>query len=190
MKKIVKDNLYTNNWFNFQEFYTTVSKEDWNVFIEIGVWKGHSISFLADKLRGKKDISIYAVDLFEETYRWSGENGDSNIKKQVPHIYDIYQQVLKETNTRHLIEDIKSFSWRASEFFEDKSVDFVFIDADHSYESVKKDIIAWLPKVRSSGMISGHDYFTAPGVRKAVTELLPESETRIHHQSGTWSFRI
>jgi predicted O-methyltransferase YrrM len=51
--------------------------------------------------------------------------------------------------------------------------DIVFIDADHSYESVKKDIKAYTPKVKHGGMLSGHD-IDFPGVNKAVNELIPK----------------
>lgn len=54
----------------------------------------------------------------------------------------------------------------------DDALDFVFIDADHSYAGCKADIAAWAPKVRKGGMVSGHDYNDAwPGVKEAVNEL-------------------
>jgi len=40
----------------------------------------------------------------------------------------------------------------------DGSLDFAFIDGDHSREGVERDIRAWLPKVRQGGIIGGHDY--------------------------------
>lgn len=49
-------------------------------------------------------------------------------------------------------------SENASSFFNDESFDFVYIDANHSYEYVKKDIELWYPKVRKGGILSGHDY--------------------------------
>lgn len=49
--------------------------------------------------------------------------------------------------------------------------DFVFIDACHEYESVKEDITLWLPKVRSGGLLCGHDISMA-GVKKAVVDVL------------------
>ena len=54
-------------------------------------------------------------------------------------------------------------------YIDDKSIDFVYIDADHEYESVRKDIAAWHPKIRRGGIISGHDY-SSSGVYKAVNE--------------------
>jgi len=50
--------------------------------------------------------------------------------------------------------------------------DLVFLDADHRYEAVHADILAWLPLVRPGGILSGHD-LNWPGVRRAVEELLP-----------------
>lgn len=52
-------------------------------------------------------------------------------------------------------------------------VDFVYIDADHSYEAVVDDLCRWAPKVRPGGIIGGHDYGhpNFPGVKKAVDEF-------------------
>lgn len=49
-------------------------------------------------------------------------------------------------------------SIKAAEIIAPKSLDLVFIDCQHEYEGVKKDIQAWLPKVKDGGIISGHDY--------------------------------
>jgi predicted O-methyltransferase YrrM len=55
----------------------------------------------------------------------------------------------------------------------DNSMDVVYIDADHSYESVKEDTSLYLNKVKPGGFICGHDYNSGswPGVVKAVDEL-------------------
>jgi predicted O-methyltransferase YrrM len=77
---------------------------------------------------------------------------------------------VKRAGLEGFIKPIKSYSWEASKNFEDNSVDFVFIDADHEYESVVKDIDSWLPKVKKGGIISGHDYITWKGVKLAVDQ--------------------
>lgn len=64
-------------------------------------------------------------------------------------------------------------SVEAAEHIENGWADFIFIDAGHSYEAVKTDIKAWLPKTR--GWFGGHDYHPAhPGVIRAVDEAFPD----------------
>lgn len=52
----------------------------------------------------------------------------------------------------------RSASAAASFFFADNSLDFVYIDANHSFEAVTEDLNLWAPKVKVGGLISGHDY--------------------------------
>ena len=59
---------------------------------------------------------------------------------------------------------IRKPSMEAVKDFEDGSLDFVYIDADHSFDYVMQDIIEWSKKVRSGGIVSGHDYYRARGL--------------------------
>lgn len=58
--------------------------------------------------------------------------------------------------------------------YEDGFFDYVYIDSDHTYESVKKDIEQWWPKVREGGILAGHDYVNRKlyGVIPAVNEFV------------------
>jgi predicted O-methyltransferase YrrM len=167
-KKKLKENidpfLDSDNWFNYKEFYNWVAKKDFNRYVELGVWKGHSIIYLANQLKSR-DVEIFAVDLWDKTYKYDDQ---PNLKKQKKYLYEIYKENVRRAGLSKKIIDIKSISWEAANFFEDCSVDFVFIDADHSLKSVKKDINSWLPKIRNGGIISGHDYFNPCGVKEAV----------------------
>ena len=176
-KPVFEKHLKTNNWFNYKNFYKKISKEkNFQVFIELGSWKGHSTRYLG-KLLKKRNVIIYAIDLFEDTYK----NYNDIEKKYLDKIF--------EYNTRGLnnIKSIKSISWEAAVKFNDASVDFVFIDADHEYESVKKDIAAWLPKVKKGGIISGHDYFNPCGVKQAVDEIFNNS---VEFYDKCWFVRV
>ena len=70
------------------------------------------------------------------------------------------------------VELVVGESTEVAEEFND--IDFLFVDADHEYESVKKDIKAWLPKVKVGGKILFHDYESWPGVTKAVNEAIED----------------
>lgn len=62
----------------------------------------------------------------------------------------------------------------ASKKVKDGSLDFVFIDADHSYNAVSADIQAWMTKVREGGYITGHDC-ELPEVKKALVEIFDKN---------------
>lgn len=159
-------------WFNYGNFYDfVVSNFNYTTFVELGVWRGDSIAYLAKKLQDKKDsVKIYAVDLFDE---WIADSTfPQNLNTDViPYIYDIYNKRLNEMNVRDMIIDVKSISWEAADKFEDDSIDIVYIDAAHDYESVTKDISMWYPKIKNGGIISGHDAHSSE-VMKAVNEQI------------------
>ena len=84
------------------------------------------------------------------------------------------------------IEKTHKNSYDAVRSIEEKEIDFVFIDAAHDYESVKKDILAWLPKVKKTGIIAGHDYTWCQDVKKAVHECFPDQQ--IYETEGCWIY--
>jgi hypothetical protein len=59
---------------------------------------------------------------------------------------------------------------KACVYQEDGSLDFVFIDAEHTTPAVITDITLWLPKVRKGGIMCGHDY-NMPQVRAGVDKM-------------------
>jgi predicted O-methyltransferase YrrM len=64
-------------------------------------------------------------------------------------------------------------SLEAAAQYEDNSIDFIMIDGEHSYEAVKADIQAWLPKMKTGGVMTGDDAFSQE-VRRAANECLKE----------------
>lgn len=68
-------------------------------------------------------------------------------------------------------------------------LDLVFIDADHSEEGARSDVLAWIPNVKPGGWIGGHDYGHPqfPGVRRAVDSLITSVETG---ENYTWWHRV
>jgi len=175
MNQEIEKYLDSEIWFNYSNFYNEVAEKKYRVLVELGTWKGYSIMYLAKKLKQQNyDFDLYGVDLFDDSKIHELE-GNDYLKPQIKYLWDVYNENLVRSNVREVVKDIKKNSWEAANEFEDESVDFIFIDADHKYESVVKDIQAWLPKLKVGGVMSGHD-FTQPtaGVKKAVEELLPD----------------
>ena len=86
-------------------------------------------------------------------------------------IKKIAQEVLEPFYDKVEIVWIFEYSDKAAIKIQDEELDFVYIDGNHRYEYIKKDIELYYPKVKKGGLISGHDYKkNEPGVIKAVHE--------------------
>lgn len=141
-------------------------------FVEIGSWRGRSSAFMAVEIANSGfDIQFDCVDT------WKGSL-DEQIHQDDPSILNdtLYQEFLENMKpVEKYYRPIRMTSVAAAKLYEDHSLDFVFIDAQHDYESVKEDILAWKNKVKKGGILAGHDYNPEGdyGVGKAVRELLP-----------------
>lgn len=77
-------------------------------------------------------------------------------------------------------------TWEAAQLIEPESLDFVFIDADHSFEGVSADIMNWRPKVKPGGWIIGHDYNMA-SVKAAVQKHLSKWPAAYDDHVWVWN---
>jgi len=79
---------------------------------------------------------------------------------------------------------IAETSERAVKMFEDESLDFVYLDANHNLENITRDISLWWPKVKPGAVFGGHDYYDRDdphfkcGVQTAVTKFCKEENLR------------
>ena len=156
-------------WFNFQSVYNEAIEKasDGAIFVEVGSWKGKSAAYMAEAIKNsEKKITFICVDT------WEGSEEHINDP-------DILNGSLFETFTKNMspldeyYKPLRMKSIDAAKTFKNKSLDFVFIDAAHDYDSVIADIKAWKPKIKKNGILAGHD-IDHPPVRQAVRELLPE----------------
>lgn len=78
-------------------------------------------------------------------------------------------------------ELIRDFSVNAARRFADNSLDFIFLDANHTFEAVTQDLHTWFDKVRPGGIMSGDDYATChPGVPAAVNLFCSQKGLQVH----------
>lgn len=135
-------NLEGENWFDYEDFYAEMVRlrSSGSLFVELGAWKGKSTCFMAvEIINSGKDIRFDTID------DWSQGGTRDEFSNNIKLI-------------RKNINVINGITWEVAKNYEDKSIDFCFIDASHDYESKVKDIKAYLPKMKKGGILAGHDY--------------------------------
>ena len=185
MEHIYQKSCFGEDWFTYPQLYKEYANGigDGSVFVEVGSWKGKSISFLAVELVNlKKTVACYAVD----TWAGSSEHQEHDIVK-ADKLYDLFLSNIDPIKT--VVTPIRKPSTQAAQDFADRSIDIVFIDAAHEYDPVKEDILAWLPKVKLGGILSGHDYLHE-GVKKAVDEVFGNKVIFRNAMENCWIIEV
>jgi len=138
---------------------------------EVGVWMGRSTVALLSRC---PESALYAVDT------WAGVQGDalqSPLYADPQAAYKAFLRNLAGPIDRGQVRVMRMTSMEAAAQLRaehGQDFDLVFLDADHSYEAVHADILAYRGLVKPGGILSGHDYAEKwEGVRRAVDELLP-----------------
>lgn len=138
-------------------YETARSLPDDAAVVEVGSWKGRSTVAICEGLA--PGSRLWAVDTFK---------GDPDVWEAIgPTHVDVLPEFGRNTAGHPCLSTVVATSIEAAAGFERASLDWVFIDADHSYYAVLADILAWAPKVKPGGLTSGHD-FPHPGVSRAV----------------------
>ena len=114
---------------------------------EIGVYKGEFTEKFC-----QVGLKMYAIDPWH-SYEAAGRASKYQTRQEF--LYGHAQRVLVPYVDCTII---RKASMDAVCHFKDESLDFVYIDGDHSFKHVAQDIYEWTWKVRKGGIVSGHDY--------------------------------
>lgn len=121
---------------------------EWNLLhegVEVGVCQG----FFSANLLGFWPGFLHCVDA------WTAVPG---YEEEYDHEANYAETLgrLRQYDGRYEIH--RKPSVEAAGDFPDASLDFVYLDANHSYSAVRDDLHAWWPKVKRGGMLAGDDY--------------------------------
>lgn len=150
--------------------------------IEIGVRKGELSSFI---LNNCPDLKLYLLDCWDQQDPkiYNDLNCDNfthaqNFKKTIDNIFTHFKRT----------RIIKGYSDEFVDLFPNNFFDFIYIDANHSYEGVKYDINKWFQKLKNGGLFAGHDYLDIYkdkeqifGVKSAVDEFAIKNNLKIYN---------
>jgi hypothetical protein len=177
----VLDFIYSKGWGIYDCFFTTeqlIRKHGLKTGVELGVSQGFHAQHL---LEAFDDFELVGVDAYRHVRRGGGYDHVSE-----PQFEDACRKArgyLVPTGRWRLMRMLTS---EAAKVFRGP-VDFLFVDADHSYESAREDLRDWFAFVRPGGIVAGHDYGQPlwPGVQRAVDEVLAEKGLRANVGLGT-----
>jgi len=165
------------------------------IILEIGVFKGEFLEYIFKKCSSAK---IDAVDLFEGV-EYSADVDGNNL------VYcDLSKSFLELIDKYRRNENINIFKSDSISFLKKQEIekyDIIYIDADHSYQAVKNDLIYACDKIKNGGYLMGHDYainlkktktIRQFGVKKAVDEFCKKYNQEIlaYAMDGYISFCI
>lgn len=175
-------------WFDYQAIYdeAVATAPPGSTLIEIGSFWGQSVIYLAEAAQiADKQLKVYCVDpfgmrpwnnkpLFDRSQygahvepRVHGEHHDSQ--------FETFAYFLEQTRlSPDPLRVMRMESLEAACMFDNLNnmhVHFVFLDGDHEYDYVLKELNAWTPLLMEGGIIAGHDYTEEfDGVRRATRE--------------------
>jgi len=152
------------------------------VWVELGSWTGKSVAYCVVELLNKPidNFKFYSVD----TWKGAEEHQDYDIVKE-DRLYDIFLNNINPVSD--YVVPMRKFSHEAASDFKKNSVDFCYVDADHSYEGVMKDLESWWPKIKPGCYFGGDDYTKGwPGVCQAVNEFFGRKNIKVNKAGRCW----
>jgi hypothetical protein len=147
------------------------------IICEIGVFKGEFSRIIHENIKPKE---LHLVDIFEGMMCSGNKDGENIVWTNLNEEYEkIKNYFIKDES----VFIHKGHSDKILNEFPNKYFDLIYIDGDHSYEGVKKDLNISLLKIKNGGFIFGHDYSPTkfPQVVRAVDEFCVENNLSISY---------
>lgn len=143
--------------------------------IEIGSYAGESAEIFINSGLFK---NFYCIDPWENGY-----DPKDDLNYLVKYAEPLFDERFKDNK---IIQKIKDHSWNAVNNFQDESIDFIYIDGNHKYQAVKKDLELYYPKIKKNGIISGHDYNLFGNIYNAVNEFFKDKSSLTIFSDSSW----
>lgn len=139
--------------------------------IEIGVFNGDFSEMILSIL---DPAGLTLIDPFTTDERITYNDGTPTVYSSRENYEKVLMRFRNDWGKR--IHVYEMFSYDAKYKFFDETFDFIYHDASHLYSDLKRDLKEWLPKLKPTGLMCGHDYTDNPsfGVRQAVDEFCKE----------------
>ena len=134
----------------YREWKGYMNKYNCQTICEIGVRQGFNFYYMTEH---QPKLAV-AVDCWIED-GVAGRNDSAFDQAGLDRQYEKFKSFVAD---KPFVQIVRKYSFDAVKDFPDEFFDFIFIDADHTYEGVSRDLADWWPKVKKGGVFSGHDY--------------------------------
>lgn len=141
---------------------------------EVGVFDG----WYSQEILKRNPRKLWLVDPWLQQSKQIYPDDQANVR---PNEFEgLYQQVKDTLGKDERVEIVRGFSYFTAPKFQDESLDFVYVDAIHTFESCLCDALAWYHKVKPGGWLCGHDFTGRyTGVKTAVEAFCRLTNTQI-----------
>ena len=147
---------------------------------EVGVREGEYSEMI---LAGSNLSILYSIDSWTE-FNQKEYKDIANVSQKLQD-YRYLKTIIRLMKFRNRSVCLRMKSEEAVKLFKDNSLDFIYLDANHSYKNCKLDITIWWPKLKKGGLFAGHDYLNGNlpagifGVKKAVDEFVGREKLKL-----------
>jgi hypothetical protein len=138
--------------------------------LEVGVWKGEYAQQILEQTPGI--MRYYMIDPWANLADW---NKPFNVSSKA--FEDVYAEAMKRTEfaaSKRVV--LKGTTKQVIDEIADNSLDFAYVDGDHTLRGITIDLHKVLPKIKEGGLLGGDDFTTTPwqhGIRYEPTLVCP-----------------
>ncbi len=178
------EDLHVSAWSsNYPLIRDLIKQNNLLVGCELGVAFGTHSAYIL----GNTEVSkLYSIDPYRHFPNSVYPDGMNLEQQAFDVLYEKVQRRLSAFGDRTSI--LRMTSGDAAQLFVNDSLDFVYIDANHTYLGVWQDLNTWINKVRPGGLLIGDDYDhpAHPGVKKAVDQFFAQRNIKLNISDRTW----
>lgn len=146
--------------------------------IEIGVQNGDYSRYIL----GNSDLHLILLDSWRHLdHGYEGDGANMNTGSHIDYLNNTLNKLIPKYEGRFTL--IRELSEKAALLFKDELFDFIYLDANHRKEAVAIDLKCWWDKLKSGGIMAGHDYVDRDngvfGVKSAVDEFFKNKDINV-----------
>lgn len=160
MREVTQADADSQVWLPGKDIPKLIEHMENPVGVEIGTAEGYTTKYLLETV---PNLTLYGIDPYTPYRDWDG--------RMLDYIDADYNMFMNKVEKFAGYQHIRNTSDFATHIFKDGDLDFVFIDGLHTYEQVSKDCENYWPKLKSGGIMIGHDFSRIQGVNDAVNEF-------------------